>query len=163
MPPLALIAAQRIQAAVTEVCLLLKTCVGIDCAAQVATARKGLQCRGPGLRINTNTCTTTTMSAVSFLDDVSSPCTSLTLEEFTEPVAAHQRAEASLGLAAARLEAAQMWALDGSVSMKQWMQTHCRMTATDAGRFIESGRFLDRFPSIAEGQPHRYKQRARSR
>ena len=42
MPPLALIAAQRIQAAVTEVCLLLKTCVGIDCAAEaITTAMKG--------------------------------------------------------------------------------------------------------------------------
>ena len=41
-------------------------------------------------------------------------------------------------------------AVDGSTSMKQWMQTHCRMTGRDAAAFVTAGGFLDRFPTMAE-------------
>ena len=40
--------------------------------------------------------------------------------------------------------------LDGSVSMAAWLRHHCRMSNRDATALVHRGRFLDRFPAIAE-------------
>ena len=42
------------------------------------------------------------------------------------------------------------WADDGSVSMTAWLRYHCRMSNRDAAALVHRGRFLDKFPAIAE-------------
>jgi hypothetical protein len=74
----------------------------------------------------------------------------LTPAQFTAALAEHERRAAVLALAARRLEVAGEWSTDGSVSFAAWLRHHARMSARDAGRLIRCGRFLDRFPAIAD-------------
>ena len=74
----------------------------------------------------------------------------LTAAEFIDAWSAHERDAARLALAARRLEACGDWAHDGSVSMTAWLRHHCRMSNRDAAALVHSGRFLDKFPAIAE-------------
>ena len=70
--------------------------------------------------------------------------------EFIDAWSAHERDAARLALAARRLEACGDWALDGSVSMTAWLRHHCRMSNRDAAALMHRGRFLDKFPTIAQ-------------
>jgi Domain of unknown function (DUF222) len=76
--------------------------------------------------------------------------TVLSVAEYIEAVACHQRSAAQLALATARLETSQLWALDGSVTIKAFIKHHCRMSGPDAGRLLAEGRFLTKFPAIAD-------------
>ena len=81
----------------------------------------------------------------SMLDDIV-----LTGAEFIDAWADHERDAARLALAARRLEACGDWADDGSVSMTAWLRHHCRMSHRDAAALVHRGRFLDKFPAIAQ-------------
>ncbi len=70
--------------------------------------------------------------------------------EFIDAWAAHERDGARLALAAQRLRACGDWAADGSVSMTAWLRHHCRMSNRDAAALVHRGRFLDKFPAIAQ-------------
>lgn len=74
----------------------------------------------------------------------------LTPAEFIDAWAAHERDHARLTLAARRLEVCGDWAHDGSVSMAAWLRHHCRMANRDASVLVHRGRFLDKFPALAE-------------
>ena len=74
--------------------------------------------------------------------------------EFIDAWAAHERESARLALAARRLEACGEWAVDGSVSMAAWLRQQCRMSNRDAMALVHRGRFLDKFPVIAEAAHH---------
>jgi hypothetical protein len=93
-----------------------------------------------------NKCTIADMgSDGSVLDDII-----LTGAEFIDAWTAHERHAARLALAARRLEASGDWAHDGSVSMTAWLRHHCRMSNRDAAALVHRGRFLDKFPAIAQ-------------
>ena len=70
--------------------------------------------------------------------------------EFIDAWAAHERNAARLGLAASRLDGCGSWAVDGSVSIAAWLRQHCRMSNRDANALVHRGRFLDKFPAIAD-------------
>jgi hypothetical protein len=70
--------------------------------------------------------------------------------EFIDVWAAHERESARLALAVRRLEACGDWAVDGSVSMAAWLRQHCRMSNRDANALVHRGRFLDKFPALAD-------------
>ncbi len=70
--------------------------------------------------------------------------------EFVDAWVAHEREAARLAVAASRLDACGSWATDGSVSMAAWLRQHCRMSNRDANALVHRGRFLDKFPVVAE-------------
>ena len=84
-------------------------------------------------------------NAGSVIDDIV-----LSPAEFIDAWAAHERDAARLALAARRLEVCGQWADDGSVSMAAWLRNQCRMSHRDATGLVHRGRFLDKFPAIAE-------------
>ncbi len=57
---------------------------------------------------------------------------------------------ARLALAAQRLDSRGDWGVDGSVSMAAWLRQHCRMSNRDANALVHRGRFLDKFPAVAD-------------
>ena len=63
------------------------------------------------------------------------------MTELADAIAAHERA-------AVRIAVEGEWAVDGSVSMTNWLRTNCRMSAQDAARLLRSGQFLERFPCL---------------
>jgi Domain of unknown function (DUF222) len=98
------------------------------------------------VNLSSNKCTIADMgSDGSVLDDIV-----LTGAEFIDAWAAHERHAARLALAGRRLEASGDWAHDGSVSMTAWLRHHCRMSNRDAAALVHRGRFLDKFPAIAQ-------------
>ena len=70
--------------------------------------------------------------------------------EFVDAWAVHERDSARLALAASRLDSRGEWAADGSVSMAAWLRHHCRMSNREANALVHRGRFLDKFPAVAE-------------
>jgi hypothetical protein len=74
--------------------------------------------------------------------------------EFIDAWGAHERESARLALAVRRLEACGEWAVDGSVSMASWLRQHCRMSNRDANALVQRGRFLDKFPALADAAHH---------
>ena len=74
----------------------------------------------------------------------------VTLAEFPQLMALHERASAALALAAARLEAEGEWAADGTLSMTAWLRERCRMSTPSARALLRNGQFLRRFPLIAD-------------
>jgi len=72
------------------------------------------------------------------------------LTELARAVGDEERHHFRIARAAARLEAANDWALDGSLTMAAWMAHHCRMSRADAGALLRLGRFLARFPAVAD-------------
>ena len=74
----------------------------------------------------------------------------LTAAEVLSALAAHECRAAVLALAVRRLETCGVWAADGSVSIAAWLRQHARMSNSDAQSWVHRGRFLDRFPAIAD-------------
>ncbi len=93
-----------------------------------------------------NTCTLGAMgTGAAVVDEIV-----LSAAEFVEAWAVHERQSARLALAARRLEVCGVWAGDGSVSMAAWLRHHCRMSNREANALVDRGRFLDKFPAVAE-------------
>jgi hypothetical protein len=88
-----------------------------------------------------------TLDATGGLDHIEF---TLTPDELLHALAAHERETARLALAVRSIEQRRDWAADGSVSMAAWLRTHARMSAGDANRWVRLGRFLDRFPTVAD-------------
>jgi len=61
-----------------------------------------------------------------------------------------ESAVAAVALATARVEAEQLWAIEGAVSMKAFLRHRCRMNGTDAGLLLQHGRSLRRYEAIAD-------------
>jgi hypothetical protein len=74
----------------------------------------------------------------------------LSTAELLDALAAHEREAARLALAVRSVEQRGDWAADGSVSMAAWLRRRARMSSADANRWVHTGRFLHRFPRIAE-------------
>jgi hypothetical protein len=72
-----------------------------------------------------------------------------TLSELVEGVCEAELRRVELARGAARLEARQEWALDGSLSMKSWLVYRCRMLRRDAESLLVLGRFLEKFEAVA--------------
>jgi hypothetical protein len=75
----------------------------------------------------------------------------LSPQELLAALADHEREAARLALAVRWVELQGEWANDGSTSFAAWLRTNARMSAGEAFSWIKAGRFLDRFPRIAEG------------
>jgi hypothetical protein len=74
----------------------------------------------------------------------------LTASELLAALAAHEREAARLALAIRRLELSGDWGYDGSVSIAAWLRTHGRLADSDSWKWVHRGRFLDRFPAVAD-------------
>jgi hypothetical protein len=66
----------------------------------------------------------------------------ISLSEFPELWAAHERQRTRLALAAARFEASGEFGIDGATTMPAWLRNDCRMSHTGAGTLLRDGRFL---------------------
>jgi hypothetical protein len=75
---------------------------------------------------------------------------SLTMDRVLERLAAHEREAAELALDIAELEASGEWAAEGAVSYTAWLRHHGRLSSADAKGWQQRGRFLRRFPVIAD-------------
>jgi hypothetical protein len=73
-----------------------------------------------------------------------------TIDTVLERLAAHEREAAALALEIAAVEASGEWAADGAVSFAAWLRHHGRLSNGDAREWQRRGRFLHRFPAIAD-------------
>jgi Domain of unknown function (DUF222) len=74
----------------------------------------------------------------------------VSLDDLIDAFAAHDRQRAQLCAATARIAASGIWASDGYVSMAAWLQHRCRLNHGDARRVLRDGRFLRRYPAVAD-------------
>jgi Domain of unknown function (DUF222)/HNH endonuclease len=73
-----------------------------------------------------------------------------TLDELIAAIAFTDRYRAHVAVAAAGIATSGEWAADGSVSICAWLQQHCRLSRTAANVMVHEGRFLRRFPAVAD-------------
>jgi hypothetical protein len=69
--------------------------------------------------------------------------------ELTAAIAQRDRLDAKVTLAAAQVDAAELWARDGSVSMAAWLRAHAGQTERQARRMERTGRRLRQLPGVA--------------
>ena len=65
-------------------------------------------------------------------------------------LAEHERLGAQLAVAIAAVEADGGWTLDGSASFAAWLRHEGRLSVRDAAAWQRRGRFLRRFPAVAD-------------
>ena len=70
--------------------------------------------------------------------------------ELVEAMARHERQAAALALAVAHVNHTGRWADDGSVTMRAWLRSACRMSDQEAAAWVRQGRMLDRCERVAE-------------
>ena len=73
-----------------------------------------------------------------------------TIDGLLDRLGAHEREAAGLALAMAGLEVSGEWAADGAASFAAWLRHHGRLSNADAREWQRRGRFLRRFPAIAD-------------
>jgi hypothetical protein len=73
-----------------------------------------------------------------------------TIDNVLGLLAEHERLGARLALEIAELEASDEWAADGAVSFVAWLRHRGRLSNADAKGWQQRGRFLRRFPAIAD-------------
>ena len=71
-------------------------------------------------------------------------------QELLAALALRDRLSARVTLAVGEFDRADLWDIDGSVSMTAWLRVHAGMTQTDAMRLASSGRRLADCPQTAE-------------
>ena len=74
----------------------------------------------------------------------------LSIDDFSEAWAAHERLSARLALAVGRFDTTHEYAADGAVTMAAWHRHHCRMSDRDATALVGRGRFLRDHQPVAE-------------
>ena len=73
-----------------------------------------------------------------------------TIDNVLDLLAEHERTGALLALQIAELEASCDWSADGAVSFAAWLRHHGRLSNADARGWQRRGRFLRRFPAVAD-------------
>ena len=94
-----------------------------------------------------NTCTITGMDLADLPGGAGAPIDSI--DDLVAAVAMLDRSRARVALGVAKVAASGLWAIDGSVSIKSWLQQHCRLSSLDAHRLVDDGRFLAAHDSVA--------------
>jgi hypothetical protein len=74
----------------------------------------------------------------------------VSLSDFIELWAAHERNDARLALAAARFNTSGEYGIDGAATMATWLRDKCRMAEPEASALVRRGRFLSTFAPVAE-------------
>jgi Domain of unknown function (DUF222) len=75
--------------------------------------------------------------------------TAVSLDEFAELWAAHERHEARLLLAVARFDESGEYGVDCALTMAAWLREACRMADAEASSLVRRSRFLRKFPPVA--------------
>jgi hypothetical protein len=73
------------------------------------------------------------------------------LDDLVDAVALLGRLNARVAMAAAELEPAGAWGVDGHVSMASWLRDRCRLGHNEATAMLRLGRFLVRYDAIGHG------------
>jgi Domain of unknown function (DUF222) len=74
----------------------------------------------------------------------------LSAEALIDALGAHERERARLALAVRHVEQSGEWAADGAVSVTAWLRDRARLSHPAARRWVRLGRFLDRYPALAD-------------
>ncbi|MCW2583330.1 MAG: endonuclease [Klenkia sp.] len=84
-------------------------------------------------------------------DDLHALTNGQTLDRTALLVAARNRLDAELTRTVRHAERTQAAEHDGLRSLRSWLIGHVRLSATDAGRIVRSGRAVEHFPALAAG------------